>query len=218
MASDYIYKPLAEGSIRFLSVTSIDERLRCEFSEHRLNQHPYFDTVSYSWGDDEATCIHYEGQEFRITPNVGGLIRQLYLWDPLRKVWIDAVCVNQAHNTAKKHQIRPMHETNLVAERVLVWLGKTESDSDLAIDGIPALNKRLRYLESKIAPDVRNWNLERLGLFEAIDLILPAFNKLSGEDVSLDSGLFKRSCWLDELLFFAVTGKLIGKPSPNVPN
>ena len=182
MESDHIYKLLAEGSIRLLSVTSIDERLSCEFSEYRLSHYPYFEAGSYSWGDNEAIYIlHYEGQELRITPNVGELIRQLYLWDPPRKVWIDAVCVNQADNTEKEHQVRRMHETYFAAERVLVWLGKAENDSDLAIDGIPALNKRLRYLESKIAPDVRNFlgrNLERLGLPEATDPIWPPLNNL----------------------------------------
>ena len=62
-----------------------------------------------------------------------------------------------------------MHEIYLAAERLLVWQGKVENDSGLAIDDIPALNERLRYLESKIAPDVRNLlgrNLERLGLSE----------------------------------------------------
>ena len=182
MESDYIYKPLAEGSIQLLSVTSIDERLSCEISEYHLSQYPYFEAVSYSWGDDEATHIlHCEGQALRITPNVGELIRQLYLWDPLRKVWIDVVCVDQADNTEKEHQVRRMHEIYLAAERVLVWLGKTENDSDLAIDGIPALNKRLRYLESTIAPDVRNFlgrHLERLGLPEATDPIWPPLNNL----------------------------------------
>ena len=147
-----------------------------------IRHYPYFEAVSYSWCDNEATCtLHYEGQELRITPNVGELIRQLYLWDPLRKIWIDAVCVNQADNTGKWHQVRRMHETYLAAERVLVWLGKAENDSDLAIDGIPALNKRPRYLESKISPDVRSLlgrNLERLGLPEATDPIWPPRNNL----------------------------------------
>ncbi|TVY50871.1 Heterokaryon incompatibility protein 6,OR allele [Lachnellula cervina] len=44
-------------------------------------------------------------------------------WLCRSKVWIDALCVNQADTTERNHQVRLMAQIYRNAEEVLVWLG-----------------------------------------------------------------------------------------------
>ena len=57
MEPSYKYKPLALGSIRLMRITAISEPLSYEFCEVSLSRYSYYEAVSYSWGDEEATCI-----------------------------------------------------------------------------------------------------------------------------------------------------------------
>ena len=80
---------------------------------------------------------------------------------------IDAVCINQADNGEKEHQVCRMNRIFLAAERVLVWLENTSNDSDLAIDGIPASNKKLQYINKRLSLDMGEafaFILQRLSL------------------------------------------------------
>ena len=56
-----------------------------------------------------------------------------------KKIWIDAICINQEDDVEKAVQVAHMQSIYARAEEVFVWLGASEDDSDLAIDHIPSI-------------------------------------------------------------------------------
>jgi hypothetical protein len=57
-----------------------------------------------------------------------------------KKFGIDAVCINQADNSEKGHQIDLMAEIFTTAERVLVWVGEAADDSDQLLSYVNELD------------------------------------------------------------------------------
>jgi hypothetical protein len=64
------------------------------------------------------------------------------LWNALRRfqsdnvelvIWIDAICINQTSDIERNHQVANMKMVYEQATEVVVWLGLTSKDSDLAI-------------------------------------------------------------------------------------
>ena len=60
-----------------------------------------------------------------------------------RRLWIDAICISQADSQGRSEQVRFMYDIYKGAKRTLVWLGKADDDSDLAIDTIMFLDTRV---------------------------------------------------------------------------
>jgi hypothetical protein len=50
-----------------------------------------------------------------------------------RRLWIDAICVDQKNLTERSCQVQRMSDIYKLAERVVVWLGPEESDSSRAM-------------------------------------------------------------------------------------
>lgn len=53
-----------------------------------------------------------------------------------RIIWVDAVCINQADEKEKEHQILLLPAIYANANRVAVWLGEAHNDSDQALEAI----------------------------------------------------------------------------------
>ncbi|OCK94220.1 uncharacterized protein K441DRAFT_677703 [Cenococcum geophilum 1.58] len=51
-----------------------------------------------------------------------------------RKLWIDAICINQRDNTEKSHQVMLMRDIYANAKTVLAWIGEVDEFSPLAFD------------------------------------------------------------------------------------
>jgi hypothetical protein len=61
-----------------------------------------------------------------------------------RRLWIDAICINQASIEERNHQVGLMGKVYERAETVLVWLGRASEDSKLALDllmGFPSITQ-----------------------------------------------------------------------------
>jgi hypothetical protein len=58
-----------------------------------------------------------------ITKNLDVALRRLRLTDKKRRLWADAVCINQSDEKEKATQIPPMVHVFRGARRVLAWLG-----------------------------------------------------------------------------------------------
>ncbi|RDW74904.1 hypothetical protein BP6252_06046 [Coleophoma cylindrospora] len=93
-----------------------------------------YEAISYAWGSQISEAqILLNGQPFGITPTLELALRRLrYLRLP-RKVWIDAICIDQENPEEKVGQIRQMKNIFADAERVIVWLGESSADSDLGL-------------------------------------------------------------------------------------
>ena len=100
-----------------------------------------YEALSYHWGSGEASFkvkIYTEGFPgfFRVRPNLHAALNQLRLRDRPRRLWIDAICINQDDNDEKNAQVSLMADVYSKAQSVCVWLGEATLDSDLALNFI----------------------------------------------------------------------------------
>jgi hypothetical protein len=83
--------------------------------------------LSYVWGDPTVTHgIICDGMSLQVTQNVAEALRALR--DPIaaERIWIDAICIDQANNMEKNQQVQRMGNIYMGAREVVVWLGRDE--------------------------------------------------------------------------------------------
>jgi hypothetical protein len=99
--------------------------------------------LSYVWGDPEETLpILINNRRFNITLNLHAALLRLRDRDIARIIWVDAVCINQADEQEKQHQIQSIAKIYGKASRVIVWLGETADDSNEALEAIRTAGKK----------------------------------------------------------------------------
>ncbi|KAI8185545.1 Heterokaryon incompatibility protein 6, OR allele [Colletotrichum sp. SAR 10_65] len=127
------------------------------YLEHKL---PY-EAVSYHWGSNTKTpfklLVNDENADsstplsvIPLTASLHTLLRQIAYTDRDRVVWVDAICINQvrsADNVEKGAQIRMMPDIYGIAARVLVYLGPSADNSDLAIAFLEHISDFADYLD-----------------------------------------------------------------------
>ncbi|XDG06316.1 hypothetical protein ABKA04_005931 [Annulohypoxylon sp. FPYF3050] len=138
--------------IRVLTILpgSFDEPLRVTIGTRSLDANPLYNALSYVWGDAASAnipgnVINIDGSEFPVTSNLLAALR--YLRSVLGKVdpitlWVDAVCINQRDLDERKEQVSMMRDIYASAERVVIWLGEEDEESEIAFDAIPLLAVR----------------------------------------------------------------------------
>ncbi|KAK6073975.1 hypothetical protein SCUP515_06640 [Seiridium cupressi] len=131
MAAEFHYQPLpSRRHIRVLELRMEDDETATLVGwlrdvdlddVERISYH----AISNTWESQERTHDLQLGDSssiIRITPNLDGALRQIR--KSIRRVWADAVCINQYDNAEKSSQIPLMADVFRDAARVLVWLGK----------------------------------------------------------------------------------------------
>ncbi|KAJ9636376.1 hypothetical protein H2201_003542 [Coniosporium apollinis] len=94
-----------------------------------------YEALSYTWGDQSIKHPLFIGEDMlKITQNLSEALRRLRHRHEPRTLWIDAVCINQAENTERNHQVRQMRDIYANASKVLVWLGESDEDTDQAME------------------------------------------------------------------------------------
>lgn len=99
----------------------------CEMSVISLAGPETFDALSYVWGDPSVKegsmiCNHHQ---IDITFNLWSALQQLWRNWPDKKLWVDAICINQEDIPERNHQVMVMGTIYNRAEHVLVWLGQS---------------------------------------------------------------------------------------------
>lgn len=89
-----------------------------------------YEAVSYTWanslGDREKNRVIYIGDRWdmlHITENCFDALRTCRFQRHDRRLWIDAVCINQTDNPERSHQVGMMRSVYSAARRVLIFLG-----------------------------------------------------------------------------------------------
>lgn len=139
--SDYVYDALPRhGTIRILVLSpAIDFQAPIEayfeYDDQELSQNNTtssagFNAVSYCWGEPSFTHkIFFKSgslgstASLAITANVDCMLRHLRKPYKERRLWIDAICINQADVEEKTVQVRLMGNIYRAALKVHVWLG-----------------------------------------------------------------------------------------------
>lgn len=146
----FVYSPLDSAVASSFRIVTLfpgqrNTPLSCTLSHEdwRNTAHPY-EAVSYFWGDRLNTrTIRIDEALYQITSNLESVLRHLRHEDRSqpRRLWVDAICINQANYQERSQQVRQMFHIYDRAEQVIIWLGDGNSDSKKAVTFI---NTRLR--------------------------------------------------------------------------
>ena len=153
MNSKSLYSPLNESllEIRPLEIVSApdDGKIQCKLSVVSLKTNPAFTALSYVWGDAKITKeILLDGQTVQVTSNLAGALEYVKQhWcrafvgrDPVEfRLWVDAVCINQAHTKERSSQVQLMRSIYSGAELVISWLGYGLDRIDIAIETLKTI-------------------------------------------------------------------------------
>jgi Heterokaryon incompatibility protein (HET) len=158
----YVYSPLASGYIRLVQLLQSDGEIHCKLTHVPLDSCPAYETVSYCWGEGHAAVdVVCDGALLNITARLYQGLGDMFAIVGSGWLWIDAICINQTDDAEKSAQVPLMHTIYGAAAKVLIWLGPSQDDSDLAIDAMPQLTPILSKLDVRV---VRKQNLESFGL------------------------------------------------------
>ncbi|KAF2180153.1 HET-domain-containing protein [Zopfia rhizophila CBS 207.26] len=188
---EFVYKPLdvsANGTswIRLLKVdlprvcmapnmfrfpSPGGEPLAVQLEAHCLDNHVrQYSALSYCWGNRtdkvQITCNSCSLQIGRNLYNALVVLRnrqaRSFPDQPLY-LWADAICINQSDSTEKNRQVPLMREIYQRAQQVLVWLGESRYDSELAVPIIPTLAAALQAGQGLSAQTMTPQDWARLG-------------------------------------------------------
>lgn len=97
-----------------------------------------YEAISYSWGRPELTSpVICNGQRINIPPPLAKALQYLRYSEHenrSRWLWCDAICINQADDAEKSHQVNMMMAIFSKAKRVTAWLGELDESSQFFFD------------------------------------------------------------------------------------
>ena len=186
MALGSVYKRhLPENSIRILRIASDGKTFSGSLVEFQLDEVPYFAALSWCWTsrrDQGMTTFTCNGQQFPISKHLYALLENITPNGVPSSIaiWVDAICINQSHIEEKDFHIPRMHEIYGKAQSVIVWLGESGDDSELAMDAgtVAVLSAKLVDFPDYNSPE----DMSRYNLPLSADLIWKAFGRLCERD------------------------------------
>lgn len=106
--------------------------VHCEWSVISVDDpEPYF-ALSYVWGDPnirehDLVC---NGRLMKITYNLWVALKAVWSQFPTRRLWVDAICINQDDISERNQQVAMMGDIYSRAECVAIWVGEATPHSD----------------------------------------------------------------------------------------
>ena len=170
-AESFAYDPLIESDeIRLVEIHPgrRNSKLECTIVHTQLHiclrrdgeQVPYYDTyeaLSYTWGDpallssiicyyrqrlgaqEQTSALH---KKLYVTANCLSALKHLRLKDRPRRVWVDAICINQHDMEERNAQVRMMARIYRTASRTVVYLGSIPGSVSDAMSSMFELHGR----------------------------------------------------------------------------
>ncbi|CAH0058500.1 unnamed protein product [Clonostachys solani] len=163
----FLYSPVdtAEGEIRLLTLHPTADKeapIVCDLHRVKLRDNPEFEAISYTWGDEHPSVqIVLNDTTFKVRENAAAALRRLRRRKGTRRVWIDAICINQEEVPERDRQITVMQHIFGQASQVIIWLGEPTEQGILGI----------RYLQGKLI----NASLRQLWLEVYGDNVRPSY-------------------------------------------
>ncbi|KAK3619923.1 hypothetical protein LTR56_023719 [Elasticomyces elasticus] len=155
--------------------------VECTLAVFSLKTAPLYDALSYSWNAGNQDIVNIIIAErlitksstrrstMEITGNLKNAIRRLHSHQAASEwLWIDAICVDQAHAAEKADQVNMMRDIYMKAKRVCVWLGESVcgaiDESRLSRGLIAEADMRNMVLSKEKAWWFRLWVIQELAL------------------------------------------------------
>ena len=131
--NEYRYENLPQNSFRLLEILPAQDDgdiVQCRLSTVEFKEsRGHYEALSYVWGspDQPREPISLNNAHLEIYETLHRVLVDLRCRDKERRLWIDAVCINQADITERNAQVALMREIYKYASRTVVYLG-TETD------------------------------------------------------------------------------------------
>ncbi|KAK5735307.1 hypothetical protein LTR17_008314 [Elasticomyces elasticus] len=140
----FVYKPLKHTHwLRILKLRSApvgQPTIDCVIEEvpDLKTYPPGYEAVSWCWGtgrDDQSIRVHNGEKAFalQVYEHLYEALLALRKPDRDRSLWIDALCINQKDVEERNRQVPRMTEIYSGATNVCIWLGKADTQSDMAL-------------------------------------------------------------------------------------
>ena len=163
----YRYEGLADGFIRVLclypgSDTSpligsfeavlLSEAEACASACPQYTSPQCFEAISYAWGSSAKprTISISGGACIQITTSLHAALQRFRLHDRQRRLWADAICINQDDDDEKSIQVAGMSAIYAASRGVLVWLGEDSPADIVAFTALAAYEEIEDDLEGEV--------------------------------------------------------------------
>ncbi|KAH7079052.1 heterokaryon incompatibility protein-domain-containing protein [Paraphoma chrysanthemicola] len=181
-----------------------DDPLSCDLEHVNLQQGPIYEALSYTWADangDDALSHSIQcgkdGELIAITRNCDEALRRLRKSNMDRRLWVDAICIDQSNIRERNHQVKNMIAIFRSAIRVLVYLGQEHHVLDRLIDYIgsdttgqlPEVSDMILLFQSRWFHRV--WILQEIAVAKSV-LVTYGDKRMSWPDLIEQSKLFLR--------------------------
>lgn len=142
--SGFEYLGLGWDEIRLLNLYPADDDkapIRCSIeitmlSEERREIVKHYTALSYVWGDAHSTkTILVEDTPIEVTANLYSALLHLRERGETRvlRLWVDAICINQADTEERNQQVQQMGKIYAAAHHTVIYLGDYEQDSGYSV-------------------------------------------------------------------------------------
>lgn len=169
----YVYTALRaeHREIRLLSLEPSkvgDEPLQLSLYTVPLDCPGRYEALSYTWGETLPKFdVRVNGFSFQIGGNLHSALRQLRHQDQRRRLWVDAICINQNDIQEREEQVSIMRGIYGTASSVIAWIGESDGSSDeMAFDLMDQILNQIhsravlnRFLAADMAPTSSEFSL-----------------------------------------------------------
>lgn len=119
---------LTKQPIRLIALKhaySAQDDIECDICAFDLETAPYYVTLSYTWGPPTPMKnIMVNGKRLAVRQNLFDfLCAYRNELSNIHYLWIDQVCISQAHTGERNHQVRVMSQIYSRCLYVIIWLG-----------------------------------------------------------------------------------------------
>lgn len=138
MSRAYVYLPIMEKHLRLLVLHPGERRdvlsaTLVHTSLEKLSRSEY-ETISYAWGDASIRSYMLVDKAFLDIPaSAAEVLRQVRHKRKSRRLWIDAVCINQADVHERQEQVTFMRYIYTDASANIIYLGQSDNHTEAAL-------------------------------------------------------------------------------------
>ncbi|KAK0610850.1 HET domain-containing protein [Immersiella caudata] len=134
--------------IRLASAPNHDDPLIAALELVDVSNTTPYEALSYTWGTDPPSdYLWLSDFPLPIKPNLEAALRSLRLPNMVRRLWVDAVCIDQNNVDEKSRQIQYMRLVYKHSARVIVWLGPRTPGIEQAFEVAKRLSHAIEELE-----------------------------------------------------------------------
>lgn len=124
---NYRYKTLPDNSIRLVELEPDrlgSSTLQIKLLDTRLDAPVRYEALSYVWGQPaRSRTVICEGNSISVTDNLFDALQALRLHNKPRRLWIDAICIDQQDNKERQTQVQYMPHIFRQASQAIFWIG-----------------------------------------------------------------------------------------------